>query len=285
MVEWTRRRLGLGREVLQTDFFRRRSRLFLATNVQARCVRVWAEGKAIGSGKSDADGHFFVEVAFPLKAHPPGSTMAIATDPRLGDGIRFHGKIYFPKMGGYGLISDIDDTIKISGVQRSRQEVLADIFSMPYHAFPGMVSALQAEEERGANVFYLSAQPWQLMPVVEEWRATSGLPAGEYGLQVFRSHGENKTDLFRDTTGFKRNALDKLLREFPDWSFLLSGDTTQQDAQVYAEIARRHPGRIAGVWLHNTGGVSEAELRAQYHDLPHVPLKIHHGRWEGGSLR
>jgi len=69
-----------------------------------------------------------------------------------------------------------------------------------------------------------------------------------------RDYGISRTQFITGTHGdHKGQAIDTVLAANPDLSFILIGDTGQHDAHVYADTAKRHPGRIRRVILRQAG--------------------------------
>lgn len=284
IIEWTRRRLGLARDLIRSPLFERRSRMFLVDNKRGKRLALHLAGASACSAASGANGHFGVSLGLPVEAAAAGSTAAVRTDPRARDGRVFEGVVHFPPPGAFGVISDIDDTLKITGVSRPRREVLGDAFSRPFEAFPGMVRAARHLHEAGGMFFYVSTSPWQLYPSLEAWREECGLPPGEFHLKLFRVKDRTGVSLFADPADAKRPLLEGILTRFPGWQFVLSGDTTQQDPELFAGVAAARPERIRDIWLHNIGDRAEAVIRPLFQRTPHIPLRIHHGRWDGEAL-
>ena len=65
--------------------------------------------------------------------------------------------------------------------------------------------------------------------------------------------------LLGDRSDRKLNArfsrvIESLLRDFHERSFVLIGDTGEQDPEIYAAIARAHPDRVRMILLHDITG-------------------------------
>src|SRR5690625_5563263 len=78
------------------------------------------------------------------------------------------GWIRLLKPEGVSVISDIDDTIKITDIPAGRSVVLENTFFKPFQAVPGMAERYQ---EDGAEVafHYVSGSPWQLYRPISEF--------------------------------------------------------------------------------------------------------------------
>jgi phosphatidate phosphatase APP1 len=49
----------------------------------------------------------------------------------------------------------------------------------------------------------------------------------------------------------------EILSSYPTLSFILVGDSTQEDPEIYSEIVREHPSRILAVYIRNVGAHPE----------------------------
>ena len=158
----------------------------------------------------------------------------------------------------FGVISDIDDTVVRSHVTRKLRMVLAVALSnartrMPFLGVAAFYRALHA----GVNpFFYVSKSPWNLYAPLVEYLEVQGLPAGplmlrDFGLRTEKEH--------------KRKAIEDILLTYPKLPFVLSGDSGEQDPEIYAGIVRRFPKRIRAVYIRcvDPRRISEIETLAR----------------------
>jgi phosphatidate phosphatase APP1 len=259
-----RRLLDLDESQLDSDVFRRRAEAFLFQRVAGQRVRVSIGGRPFDAGHSDRIGHFqgqidldddAVEALSPRAA--PGcrwlSFEASPDDPHAvdaGDGgpptSPVGGCVQLIEGQGVSVISDIDDTVKVTNVA-NRRELLANTFVREFHAVPGMVEVFRRWESAGVPFHYVSASPWQLAACLHGFFAESGLPTGSLHLKVFRLKDSTPLGRLPSRKRSKRRAIEQILVDFPDRRFLLVGDSGERDPEVYAAIARRHPRRISGI--------------------------------------
>jgi phosphatidate phosphatase APP1 len=65
--------------------------------------------------------------------------------------------------------------------------------------------------------------------------------------------------------------------DFPRRKFLLVGDSGERDPEVYAEVARRHPDRVAGVAIREVEGKHSREKMQSR--LDRLARRMPSGRW------
>lgn len=151
----------------------------------------------------------------------------------------FHGLAHVVPETGLSVVSDIDDTIKISNVAQTRA-LLRDSLTARYKAVPGMAAAYRKlASQQGTRFHYLSSSPIQLLPALQEFMAAEGFPQGSMHLRkstawntLVPSKGGSLTD--------KAAVLQMLLRDFPKRDFLFVGDSGEHDPEIYGEISRTH---------------------------------------------
>jgi phosphatidate phosphatase APP1 len=177
---------------------------------------------------------------------------------------RARGRVALIGPRGWSVVSDLDDTRKITEVG-DKSRALARTFVEPFESVAGMPDLCRRLAAKGAAFHYVSLSPWQLSAPLMEFLATEGFPEGALELQHFRLQDGEFADLVGDSRAKKLQVLEPLLARWPQRRFVLIGDSGQADAEVYAELARRRPSQIAAIWIRRTpppGGEPKAESDA-----------------------
>lgn len=281
-ASWTLRRVfGLEDDALSVQEKRllsERLRLFLVDNERAKTLRLRVAEREHVCGPTAANGHYQGEIRIPaaeldgavgLSKTGGVSLREMTISPQLGGGRAVNGRLWLVPPVGFSVISDIDDTIKISQV-REHKELLKNTFIRPYREVPGMAElyrdwALRAD----CHFYYLTASPWQLYGPLAEFLERKGFPAGAWRMRSFRLQDGSFLDLFMNPVRYKVPAVEEILRRHPDRRFILVGDSGEQDPEIYGQIARRHPGQIYRILIRNVSGEPpEAErYRKAFRDL------------------
>ncbi|MFM1903014.1 MAG: hypothetical protein RLZZ440_914 [Planctomycetota bacterium] len=270
-----KRLLDLEEAQLHSDLFRRRAEAFLFQRVAGRRIRVRLGDRDFEAGPSDRSGHFQAEFALDdsfVAAHAaaadaegcswlPYAGLPDEDDP--AESMTGQGRIQLVAETGLSVISDIDDTVKVSNVA-DRRELLRNTLVREFVAVPGMPEAYRRWEERGASFHYVSSSPWQLSSCLCGFLGAAGLPAGSMHLKLFRL--KDSTPLGRITTRkrSKRRAIEQIMTDFPGRRFVLVGDSGEKDPEVYAAVARRRPEQVAAVLIRRVpvrAAASHASLR------------------------
>ncbi len=155
------------------------------------------------------------------------------------------------------VISDVDDTIKVSEVYVSESRLLANTFYNTPEPVPGMVQGYQDIKEQYANVnfFYVSGSPKQLFDTIESFIIDSGYPEGAVYLREFvlSPVASELYDFFDDNASYKHKveAITSIIDDFPLANVMLIGDTGEKDPEVYSYIQKQYPSQVQTVYLQN----------------------------------
>lgn len=274
-----RRALGLEEGDPEAATFEERARAFLVDNERGKAIPVRAgDHDLVVAGPSGANGHFSGSLRIPAKraeglADAQG-WITIRAEVREGDDRRFAGKARLIGKEGTSVISDIDDTIKVSEVG-DRKALLANTFLREFRAVPGMAGRYRRWAEEGAAFHYVSASPWQLYGSLSGFLRGEGFPEGSMHLKDFRWKDRSFFNLFASPEETKRRAIVPILDAFPGRRFILVGDSGEKDPEIYAALARERPQQIERIYIRDVGGPGADPMRfaEAFKDLPE-------GRWK-----
>ncbi|KAJ2808960.1 hypothetical protein H4R20_000509 [Coemansia guatemalensis] len=187
------------------------------------------------------------------RTHSPHSRRLIAVRGRLaawtGDTATTAGVAHLVEPQGISVVSDIDDTIKASNITAEKRIVLETVFAQPLRAVPGMSELYSEWYEGGCEFHYVSNSPWQLYPALDRFFQAHQFPPGSAHLRTFDANDLLSVSNYTGTPQLKRDTIEQLLRTFPGRTFILVGDSGEQDLETYADLARRFPGRIARIFI------------------------------------
>ncbi|RJP32275.1 MAG: DUF2183 domain-containing protein [Phycisphaerales bacterium] len=246
------------------EIFLGRAAWFLVDNERDKRIRVRIGDGEFDSDPSTPDGHFRgraeVSEAFVqnLRASGQLSGGVLGYDAVIPPDRNetFRGGVLLVDAEGVSVISDIDDTIRVSHV-REKAEMLKGTFLLPFVAAPGMAGLYRDWSKRPSVRFhYVSASPWQLYPVLSAFFESCGFPAGSYHLKEFRWKDSRFFSLFESGEEYKLRSIEPLLARFPSRRFVLIGDSGEKDPEAYGELARKRPDQIIGIAIRDVTEVS-----------------------------
>ena len=149
---------------------------------------------------------------------------------------------------GLSIISDIDDTIKVSNVG-DRHQLLANTFLREFQGIEGMAELYNDWFQRGADFHYVSSSPWQLHAPLLDLQTSGGFPRGTIHLRNFqlRNHVVQRALMIRRHG--KSTSIKSLLQAFPQRKFILIGDSGEKDPEIYRKICRKYSDQVAGLFI------------------------------------
>jgi hypothetical protein len=273
-----RRYLKPGRDPIERALFLERARLFVASKERVRPVDVLLGEDACTLDPTGRNGHVtgyrliagqrMDRLAGQANGRPRWLEFRAAT--REGDVRHFCGAAQIIGPEGLSVISDIDDTLKISEVADQRA-LLRNTFLKDFRPVRGMSELLQQWEARGAAFHYVSASPWQLYVPLAEFFESHGFPRASFHMQPYRvrllaRRRRQALQQFAHMHQFKAQAISRLLELYPRRQFVLVGDSSQHDPEIYGTLARQHPRQVRQIAIRNITGESagNARLRAAF---------------------
>ncbi|CAG1010638.1 hypothetical protein PHYC_03893 [Phycisphaerales bacterium] len=243
--------LGLEEADADSDRFRERAAEFLVDCERGKRVRLCfgdAPGVECVSPETDAGGHFAAAAAVAAPVGPGVARLPVAVALPEGDPRKFECSAFLIPPEGLSVVSDIDDTIKVSNV-RDRTALLENTFVKEFEAAPGMAAFYGRFRDQGAAFHYVSASPWQLYVQLGGFAGRNGFPAGVWEMRRLRAKDRSILELFEDPAEYKKGVIEPILQRWPRRKFVLIGDSGEKDPEAYLELARRFPTQIARVYI------------------------------------
>lgn len=228
-------------------------RLFIVRPREEASVQLEWDGKMLHT-KTDEDGFFRFEWE-PLTPLPSGwhDVEVTLIHPKKRN-VTGKGLIFIPDEYHFACISDIDDTFLISHSANLPKRLMV-LFTENAHSrlpFDGVVKHYQLLADAGDGkpnpFFYVSSSEWNLYDYILEFSHKNQMPRGVYLLgQIKRFKEILKTGQNKHSTKFMRIA--RILTAYPHQPFVLLGDDSQMDPDIYSSVIEHFPGIIRGVYL------------------------------------
>ncbi len=154
------------------------------------------------------------------------------------------------------IVSDLDDTAMDTNTLSTCASIATVMFRSARNrdavpGVPALYNALQAGpcEDSHNPVCYISSGAWNLYHTVVAYLDTHDMPPGSI---LLNDWGSRRRGFHAVGHAHKSQHVRSLLARLPSLPFLLIGDDVQEDPEIYCEVAREHPGRIAAVWIRET---------------------------------
>ncbi len=263
VIPLVRKALGFERVRLsatEKQTFAERARWMFADNARGHAITVAAAGEIFSLGKTRPNGRLRTSIA--IKTRPGGDPVRCevswgqqpATTPL---------DVHFLAAEGLSVISDIDDTIRVSRVLE-RAALLRGTFVEPFRSVQGMANLYRGWSASGAQFHYLSATPWQLYVPIATFLERHGFPRGTFHLRDFRWRDRSFLNILSSPDRYKLRCIEALLEQLPRRQFVLVGDSGQHDPEVFGDVARRFPRQVQRVFIRDVGRSTPARYEAAF---------------------
>lgn len=160
------------------------------------------------------------------------------------------------------IISDIDDTVKHTGVVQGAKQILRNVFVLPYHEaeVKGISSWYHAMTDLGAGLHYVTNAPLELYSLVLDFLEAVRLPISHLVLKHYPSGARSLLSSWLEPAGERKRAnLLKILDDFRTSQFILIGDSGELDLELYCALAAERPSQVRGVFIRDVSSPSVAK--------------------------
>jgi hypothetical protein len=180
------------------------------------------------------------------------------------------GVVRFLSPEGLSVISDIDDTVKVTNVPAGKKTVLRNVFLKEFQPAAGMkerYEKLVADAGPGADIcfHYVSGSPWQIFGLLHEFLIEEQqFPAGTFHMKNLRKNlfEAGALDSIRAfvlggdlaTLDQKIRQITTLMMHLPRRQFILVGDSGERDPEVYRALQRLFPTQVQRIIIRDVLG-------------------------------
>jgi hypothetical protein len=269
-------------------FFQERASAFLADNERWHRIQISLGSTTFKLKRSSASGHFKGLLDLPASQIPvllnassaptlssTGQWLTFRALTRAADKRNFAGTILLLPPEGLSVISDIDDTIKITQVAH-RRTMLANTFLKEFASVPEMAALYRRWANAGASFHYISASPWHLYPFLAEFLQAHNFPPGTFHLRDLRLMPSDFHRTLRRGRSVKLRHARTLLKRFPHRRFILIGDSGESDPAIYAALYRQFPRQIQKIFIRNitTDPATSPRFQKAFRPIPPTHWQI-----------
>jgi phosphatidate phosphatase APP1 len=260
LLGFIRRAVKLERHHTESALFKGRVRPFLVSSRSDVEVQISVRGSDAVTAVSGQDGHFRTTIEWPRDEGQPGDWVTI----EVNDGdAQATGEVQLLDDTGLSVVSDIDDTIKVTEVG-DRATMLSRTFLQEFAAVDGMARPYAEWSGNGAAFHYVSASPWQLYDPLSELFERAGFPAGSFHLRKFRFRDSSVWSVLQTPEQFKLETITPVIQAFPKRRFVLIGDAGETDPKAYGQLAKDYPTQVAAIFIRAlTADAEEAQRVAE----------------------
>ncbi|MDF1656220.1 MAG: DUF2183 domain-containing protein [Verrucomicrobiales bacterium] len=226
-------------------------------------------GDQVQLAEADDEGYIMAELDHEL--NPPALSDAITAhlrlvEPATDQPVVCSSPLQMPGPGAeFGVISDIDDTVFYTGATQLMTMVKNTLLGNVHTriVFEG-VSAyygalLRGQDGRGKNpFFYVTSSPWNLFDMITQIFELRGIP---HGSLFMKDWGVDEGKFLKSGHHtHKASAIEKVLKAYPELSFVLLGDSGQEDPEIYTSVLDKYSDRIRAIYIRDVS-TNERDVR------------------------
>ncbi|WQF81132.1 Putative phosphatidate phosphatase APP1, catalytic domain-containing protein [Colletotrichum destructivum] len=264
IVQGVAQKLGLADDAEELQTIEERILPFLWDVQPSRLLRVVHQKRELKLGPSATNGIS----TDTLKVHEQPSGTAVTSSaavPRGATGL-LEMQTYFAAPEGWAIISDVDDTIKLTQTS-DPIGILRETFvnePTPIEGMPELYRNIKALLPQEAPWFYLSASPYNLYPFLREFR-DKYYPPGTIILRdsSWKTVAGLLSALTMATEEYKVERMRKVHGWLPKRKFILIGDSTQSDPEAYGNIYREFKGWVKLILIRKVTDIAAVGISAK----------------------
>lgn len=200
-------------------------------------------------------------------------------------GIVETGELLKPYQSKYGIISDIDDTFLISHsnnffkklyVLLSKNINKRKIFNDVANHYQALSIAGQDEEVATNSFFYVSSSEWNLYSFIEQFARLHELPKAVIKLKKIKTGISDFLFTGRGSHNHKFEKIKDVISFYPNLSYVLLGDDSQQDPYLYENICKIFPLNIRVVYIRQTTNKQKSKVRDVLRNIEDLSIETYY---------
>ncbi|MBZ9630178.1 App1 family protein [Salegentibacter sp. LM13S] len=179
------------------------------------------------------------------------------------------GELLKPHPSKYGIISDIDDTFLISHsnsffkklyVMLSKNINKRKIFDDVVDHYKELSRAGQDSDKASNSFFYVSSSEWNLYEFINEFAKMHELPKAVIKLKKIKTGISDFLSTGRGSHDHKFEKIKDIISFYPHIPYVLLGDDSQKDADIYERICKIFPMSVKAIYIRQTGKKQKPEI-------------------------
>jgi len=167
-----------------------------------------------------------------------GFQVRIASIKGRGYNVSERARALLTEPAGVLVVSDIDDTVKITEVFLGKDMIVRNTFLEEFRPVEGMAQLYRSwAQDIGVDFAFVSNSPPEFQELLRDFLADSGFPIAPIHLRPLGGTKEERRS-------FKQRRIEELLAQFPLRKVVLVGDSGERDPLIYAELLRKYPEQV-----------------------------------------
>ncbi len=185
----------------------------------------------------------------------------------VSDGHPGTGRIKLIEPEGLSVISDVDDTVKVTELPAGYEIVFRNTFYKEYVAAPDMAEFYHSLGDETA-FHYVSGSPWQLFRPLSQFLFgdEAGFPEGTFHMKSVTKNflslntwRDLRELLMNEDVTFDQKIIQisQIFEHFPQRQFILIGDSGEADPEVFSTIREMFPEQVKEIYIRDVVNAHE----------------------------
>ena len=180
----------------------------------------------------------------------------------------------------FGIISDIDDTIIHTDIINKFRMVLNTIRydsenRVVFKGVPELYRKLTSDELN--PLLFVSGSSYNLYEMLDTFCQLNNIPKAPF---ILRDLGIGPAQWIKESShSFKTKNIERIFNVYSNLSFILIGDSGEEDPEIYLHIHREYPGRVKAIYIrhvHSADRKHEIEEMTKNLDIPFLLMEDSH---------
>jgi len=225
----------------------RKSGQFINKELKNSLISLRISNKIFKS-QTDNEGYFSFSLDLPKELkHNKKAIIYLTNNPKVN---KFTKSFLPTKRVELGIISDVDDTVLLSGVTH-KTKMIKELFFKNYKQRVAIADMAKyytkiLSKTKNKTIFFISGSPNQLHNSIEKFLNYNGFP--KHILITKKIHGKESYSLFKQQN-YKLKQIEKLIKIYPNIKWLLYGDSGEKDREIYLKLAQKYSKNIKAIYI------------------------------------
>lgn len=193
-------------------------------------------------------------------------------------------EFFVPYISSYGIISDIDDTFLVSHSRKSFRKLFVLLAKnvqarkpfddvVKHYQLLSFASRVHPQEQ--SNIFfYVSSSEWNLYDMIVRFAELNGLPKAVLKLKKIKSGLDDFVMTGSGSHNHKLRKIRNIVEFYPELQFILLGDDSQKDPEIYEQICGEFPKNIRAVYIRQTRTRTKTETSRHLKNIENLGIDI-----------
>lgn len=203
------------------------------------------------------------------------------------------GELLKPFESKLGIVSDIDDTFLLSHSNSFLRKLYVllfrnvnrrKVFDDVVQHYKALSSAGQTNDQSFNSFFYVSSSEWNLYEFIESFAKLHELPKAIIKLKKIKTGISDFLFTGRGSHDHKFEKIKDIISFYPQLDYVLLGDDSQHDPDIYERICKIFPMNIRAVYIRQTHSIQKEKVKATLDNIEQMNVSVCYFRYSNKAI-